>query len=100
MKCRPRRRLANASHLKFANRAAYYLGELNAIHPFRDGNGRAQREFIRELAARNSYALDWSRVSRDQMSEASKNSFQRGDNSGLEEAVCTALDNERNNAKE
>src|SRR5712691_4616313 len=34
----------------FASRAAWYLGELNAAHPFREGNGRTQREFIREVA--------------------------------------------------
>jgi cell filamentation protein len=28
----------------FADRAAYSLGELNAAHPFRDGNGRTQRQ--------------------------------------------------------
>ena len=31
---------------------AYYLGDLNTIHPFREGNGRVQRLFIRELASR------------------------------------------------
>ena len=36
-----------------AIRGAYYLGEINAIHPFRDGNGRTQREFLRELGLRN-----------------------------------------------
>ncbi len=25
---------------RFATRAAYYFGEINAIHPFREGNGR------------------------------------------------------------
>jgi cell filamentation protein len=34
----------------WAHRAAYFLGEINAIHPFREGNGRTQREFISELA--------------------------------------------------
>lgn len=33
----------------FALRAGHYLGEINAVHPFREGNGRAQREFVREL---------------------------------------------------
>lgn len=28
---------------------AYYYGELNAIHPFREGNGRVSREFLREV---------------------------------------------------
>jgi cell filamentation protein len=32
--------------LTFSDRAADFLGELNAAHPFREGNGRTQREFI------------------------------------------------------
>lgn len=28
-----------------------YLGEVNALHPFREGNGRAQRVFFGQLAA-------------------------------------------------
>ncbi len=31
----------------FSQRAGHYLGEINAVHPFREGNGRAQQEFIR-----------------------------------------------------
>lgn len=73
------------------------MGELNAFHPFRDGNGRTWREFIRQLALRNGYALAWCRVSLDQMSEASENSFQRGDNEGLEKALRQALDVNENN---
>ena len=86
--------LAKLPRASFATRAAHYLGELNAIHPFRDGNGRTQREFIRELADRSGYALDWSRVTPKQMREASKSSFQRGDNSGLEEAIRAAIETE------
>ncbi|HRZ35465.1 MAG TPA: Fic family protein [Candidatus Paceibacterota bacterium] len=33
----------------FSERAAYDWGEINALHPFREGNGRAQREFIHHL---------------------------------------------------
>jgi len=32
--------LARLGADQFAERAAFYLGELNTIHPFRDGNGR------------------------------------------------------------
>lgn len=39
-------------------RLAYYLSELNVLHPFREGNGRTIREFIRELAFKNNYVLD------------------------------------------
>ncbi len=30
----------------FTERLTYYLGEINAVHPFREGNGRAQRAFF------------------------------------------------------
>ena len=30
-------------------RLAFYLSEINALHPFRDGNGRVQRIFISQL---------------------------------------------------
>ena len=32
-------------------RLAYYLGEVNAVHPFREGSGRIQRAFFEQLAA-------------------------------------------------
>ena len=76
---------------KFANRTAYYLGELNAIHPFRDGNGRTQREFIRQVALHAGYTLNWFHVSRDQMYKASQQSFHSGDNQGLEDAIIRAV---------
>ncbi|HMG61494.1 MAG TPA: Fic family protein [Streptosporangiaceae bacterium] len=43
----------------FVARLAYYLGEVNAIHPFREGNGRTQRAFFQQLAREAGYALDW-----------------------------------------
>ena len=66
----------------FCARTAYYLGELNALHPFRDGNGRTQREFIQLLARRNGYLLLWKKASRDGLLRASIESF-RGDLVGL-----------------
>jgi cell filamentation protein len=35
---------------EFATRAAHFLAILNAIHPFREGNGRAQTSFLLLLA--------------------------------------------------
>jgi cell filamentation protein len=75
----------------FSTRAGYYIGEINAIHPFRDGNGRAQREFIRELAAQAGLVIDWSRVSRDQMLAASLKSFKTGENSGMAALIELSL---------
>lgn len=44
---------------EFSNRAAHYMAEINVLHPFREGNGRTQREFICCLALSNGYSLEW-----------------------------------------
>jgi len=46
----------------FVNKLTYYLAELNVLHPFREGNGRTQREFIRCLALKSGYLIDWTAV--------------------------------------
>jgi cell filamentation protein len=43
----------------FIDRLTYYLGEVNAIHPFREGNGRTQRAFFEQLADDAGFTLDW-----------------------------------------
>jgi cell filamentation protein len=70
--------LRNRDPHEFGARAGYYLTELNAIHPFREGNGRAQREFIRELGLHAQLSVDWTRTTRDEMYSASIAGF-RGD---------------------
>ena len=90
--------LAAENHLKdldadaFARRAAYYLGELNSIHPFREGNGRAQREFIRQLGAEAGHSINWSRVTREQMYNASVESHNLGKNAAFAAVVRCAIE--------
>jgi cell filamentation protein len=78
----------------FAARAGFYLGEINAIHPFREGNGRTQREFIRELGVEAGFLIDWGRISRDEMIAASRASFKTGDSSGLAALIQRCLQRE------
>jgi cell filamentation protein len=40
-------------------RLAHYLGEVNALHPFREGNGRAQHAFFGQLARDAGFTLAW-----------------------------------------
>ncbi len=54
---------------------AYYLSEINVLHPFREGNGRTQRLMIEYLAGINGFYVDYSRVSRHDMIEASAFAF-------------------------
>ena len=55
--------LDNLDKHQLAQKLAYYLSELNVLHPFREGNGRANREFIRQLALKNDYLLNLKKVS-------------------------------------
>lgn len=55
----------------FVDRAAYHFGEINFVHPFRDGNGRTQRAFIDQVAQRAGYSFQWDRVSQGEMIDAS-----------------------------
>lgn len=76
----------------WAGRAAYYFGEINAIHPFREGNGRTQREFIRQLAAVGGHSLIWKHTSPEEMIDASQRSFLRKDYGGLEVILRDSLE--------
>jgi len=49
----------------FVAAAAEFLGELNAIHPFREGNGRAQLYFLRLLGLRAGHPIRSEAVERD-----------------------------------
>ena len=50
--------------------------ELNVIHPFREGNGRAQRIFFEHLIAYCGYGIDWSKInSKEQWVQANIEGF-------------------------
>ena len=55
----------------FTERLTYYLGEVNAVHPFREGNGRAQRAFFEQLASDAGFILDWQHLDADRNIAAS-----------------------------
>lgn len=50
--------LKGLSQNQFCKKAAILFGDINALHPFREGNGRIQREFIYHLAKNAGYELD------------------------------------------
>jgi cell filamentation protein len=67
--------LRNLDKDEMAVKLAFYFAEINALHCFREGNGRAQREFIRELALNAGYTIHFDVVSNEEMLEASIESF-------------------------
>lgn len=64
--------LKKLSFDEFCSKISYYLTELNVIHPFREGNGRTIREFIRELMLECGYIIDFSKIEYEDILEASR----------------------------
>lgn len=62
--------LADLEKEELSKRLAYYMAELNVLHPFREGNGRVIREFIRQLAFKNEYILDLQEIESKEMLNA------------------------------
>ena len=79
----------------FAKEAADIMVSLNAIHPFREGNGRTQRTFMRELAKNAGHALDFSIVSSERMTQASISAHEHGDPSMMRRMFDEISDPER-----
>lgn len=50
---------------RFVGEIASFLAEINAIHPFREGNGRSQLAFVAMLGERAGFPFDFARVDRD-----------------------------------
>jgi len=61
---------------EFAARAAHTLAELNAIHPFREGNGRTQLTYLTLLAEQAGHPLAMERMNPSAMLAAMVASFQ------------------------
>jgi len=67
----------------FLDRLTHYYSELNVVHPFREGNGRTQRAFFRQLAAAAGWALEWSQIAEDENARACAVSLITGDEAPL-----------------
>ncbi len=88
--------LAKERHLRglprngFLDRITHYLAEVNAVHPFREGNGRTQRAFFHQLGREAGWPLDWSGLDPAENEHASMASL-RGDNLPLRRLLDTVI---------
>lgn len=76
--------IEDANHLRgldrrqFASKAGEVYAAVNELHPFREGNGRATREYMSQLAQESGHRLDYTLVGKERWNEAAKLSS-RGD---------------------
>ncbi|QDQ28020.1 hypothetical protein FNU76_17635 [Chitinimonas arctica] len=66
----------------FFARLAHYMAEINATHPFREGNGRAQRAFCAQLAEEAGYFVNFNELAPVEMVRVMIESF-NGDEAPL-----------------
>jgi len=89
------RPLADEQHLQgldrdeFASKVAGYFADVNAAHPFREGNGRSQRAFFGQLARDAGYEIAWEHVDPERNIEASIAAI-RGDERPLRKLLAEA----------
>lgn len=89
--------LRNAKDINsFAKDMANFMADLNALHPFREGNGRTQRIFLNELAKNAGYKLDLGLIKPDRMIAASIDAM-IGKNTKLETLIRSNLREFRQN---
>jgi cell filamentation protein len=68
--------LRKENHLKglktneFVERLTHHYGELNFAHPYREGNGRATKEFLAQMGKEAGYQIEFDRVSAKQWNDA------------------------------
>lgn len=72
------RRLARANFLRgldrstFATEAAAIIGDVNYVHPFREGNGRTQLQYLKLLAEQAGHDLALTKIAPARWLEASR----------------------------
>src|SRR5262249_28400503 len=86
------RRLAESGFLSglppadFAREAGAIIGDVNYVHPFREGNGRTQLQFLRRLAERAGHPLDLTALDPARWMDASRRAH-----SGRYEAMARCI---------
>lgn len=64
--------LESISKEKLSKLLAKHMANLNVLHPFREGNGRTTREYVRQIAYYFGYILDFNTFSDEEILEAMK----------------------------
>lgn len=76
---------------QFVDKSAALLGDLNHVHAFREGNGRAQKCFVEHFAALAGQTLDCSLVGHERMAAASE-AYEKHDAEPMKHLVNDASD--------
>ena len=82
--------LRNINVWEFSDKAAQIIGDINKAHPFREGNGRTQFEFLEQLGERAGHNVDTTRIERAAWIEASIDA-NRGNYGAMNDQIRAAI---------
>lgn len=75
---------------EFFDRLGNHINEINAIHPFREGNGRTMRHHAVQLARDAGHPIRIAAIDKDKWMEASRHGFLTGDHRGMTAVLAAA----------
>lgn len=75
---------------EFFDRLGNHINEINAIHPFREGNGRAMRLHAAQIAREAGHPIRIAAIDKDAWMEASRHGFLTGDHRRMATVLATA----------
>ena len=75
---------------EFFDRLGNHINEINAIHPFREGNGRTMRHHAAQLARDAGHPIRIASIDKTAWMEASRHGFQTGDHRGMTAVLAGA----------
>ncbi len=88
--------LQNLTPDNFADEAGEILGDLNYVHPFREGNGRTQLLYLEQLSAQAGHPIELTKVKKEEWLTASREAH-LGSYGPMSDCIRMAL---RNKARE
>ncbi|WP_114217107.1 Fic family protein [Ochrobactrum sp. 3-3] len=83
---------------QFVERAGQVMADLNYVHPFREGNGRAQEAFIAELGREYGHDVDFAVITKPRMIEASIETTNDPSSPAMKYVIEDAIDPNRREA--
>ena len=75
---------------EFFDRLGNHINEINAIHPFREGNGRTMRHHASQLARDAGHPIRIASIDKTAWMEASRHGFISGDHRGMAAVLAAA----------
>lgn len=75
---------------EFFDRLGNHINEINAIHPFREGNGRTMRHHAAQLARDGGHPIRIASIDKTAWMEASRHGFLTGDHRGMTAVLAGA----------